>query len=180
MKRILVPWLLESAFLMVCIGVMALQSGAEPLQPLPALTLSGKNIVVPRDLQGTSVVVVGFTKRSRKETEGWSSRLRNDRQIMTTVSVYDVVALDGVPGFIRSAILRQLLSGVPKERHDRFLIVSEAVNKWKRFLGATEEDNAYVAVIGSNGEVIWTARGAVTEAAWQQLKQSVAAKARQP
>jgi hypothetical protein len=165
---------LRSALLAVCICMTATRSNAESIPQLPAQTLSGKSIVVPRDLHATSILVVGFTKRSRNETDGWSKRLRDDRQLVTTAAIYDVVALDGVPGFIRSAIQKQLLSGVPKPRHDRFLIVSEGVDRWKRFLRATEEDSAYVALVTSKGDVIWTVRGAVSDAAYEQLKASVA------
>lgn len=121
--------------------------------------------------------MVGFTKRSRTETESWAKRLRDDRQLTASVAVYDVVALDGVPGFIRSAIRKQLLAGVPKERHDRFLIVSEAVDQWKRFLRVTEEDSAYVALIASSGDVLWTGRGAVSEPAYEQLRAKIGATA---
>jgi hypothetical protein len=166
---------MKSALLSVCMCLAASGSDAAPLPPLPAQTLSGKRIVVPRDLRGMSVVVVGFTKASRKQTEGWSKRLREDRQLMTTATVYDVVALDGVPGFIRSGILKQVRSGIPKERHDRFLIVTESVDTWKRFLRAAAEDDAGVALIASSGEVIWTTRGALSEAALEQLRARVAA-----
>ncbi|HEV7922546.1 MAG TPA: hypothetical protein VGR02_17320 [Thermoanaerobaculia bacterium] len=170
------PRLLTTALLVACISVTAAPSQAQTLPPLPAQTLSGKAIVLPRDLQGTSILVVGFSKQSRKETQAWAERLQKDRQAMTTAVSYDVVVLDGVPGFIRSAILRQLSSSVPKERHDRFLVVSEAAAKWKQFLHVTDEDAAYLAVIGSRGEVIWTARGALTEGNYEQLRLRVAAK----
>jgi hypothetical protein len=164
----------RSALLAGCIALVAASSKADVLAPLPARTLSGRNVVVPRDLPSTSVVVVGFAKSARKETEASAKRLRDDRQLAQHAVVYDVIVLDGVPGFIRSTIIKQLVSGIPKDRHDRFLVVTEAAGKWKRFLGATDEDRAYVALI-AKGEVVWTGRGAVTDAAHQQIRTRAAA-----
>src|SRR5438132_1045148 len=80
-------------------------------------TLSGKAIVIPTQLASLNILVVGFTKRSRSETAAWSLRLRNDARVTRAVSVYDVMVLDGVPSFFRSMIVKQVTSGVPKERH---------------------------------------------------------------
>ena len=88
-------------------------------------------------------------------------------------SIYEVVALENVPGFIRSTVIKQLKSGIPKARHDRLLVVTESVPKWKDVLRATDEDDAYVAVVGLNGELIWTARGSVTVGGLNKLKEAL-------
>lgn len=89
--------------------------------------------------------------------------------VASRASVYEVVVLDGVPGLIRSGVVKQLVAAVPKARHDRFLVVSESVEKLKRFLGVTDGHSAYLALVAPNGDVTWRGRGAVTEAAYVQL-----------
>jgi len=146
---------------------------AELLPALNAQTLSGKKIAVPRDLKGISVLVVGFTKQSRTKTSGWGAKLRDDSQVSSTASIYEVVALENVPGFIRSTVIKQLKSGIPKVRHDRVFVVTEDVPKWKKFLRSAEEDDAYVAVVGPNGELIWIARGGITVGGLRKLKEAM-------
>ena len=85
------------------------------------MTLGGKPIVVPAQLSSLSILVVGFTKRSRSQTATWSKRLRNDVRVTQAASVYDVMVLDDVPSFFGSMIVKQVSSSVPKERHERFL-----------------------------------------------------------
>lgn len=153
--------------------------GGLPTEPFPALnaqTLSGKKIAVPRDLKGISVLVVGFTKQSRTKTSDWGVKLRADSQVSGAASIYEVVALENVPGFVRSTVIKQLKTGIPKARHDRLLVVTESVLKWKDVLRAADEDDAYVAVVGPNGELIWTARGSVTVGGLHQLKEAMGLK----
>ena len=79
------------------------------------------------------------------------------------------MVLDGVPGFIRSAIVKQVASGVPKERHERFLVVSDDIPAWRVFLDVQSEDDAYVAVLSSKGSVMWRHQGVLNEAAYHAL-----------
>lgn len=117
--------------------------------------------------------MVGFTKQSRTKTSDWGAKLRADSRVPGIASIYEVVALENVPGFIRSTVIKQLKSGIPKARHDRLLVVTESVPKWKDVLRATDEDDAYVAVVGLNGELIWTARGSVTVGGLNKLKEAL-------
>jgi hypothetical protein len=177
-RRARCAWRMTACLLLLMAACLAacLTVSAQPLPPLNAQTLSGKKLVLPHDVDKTSVLVIGFSKRSREQTETWAKRLREDPLITHSASVYDVVALDGVPGFIRSAILRQLTSGIPKARHDHFLVVSDAVDAWKQRLAVNDEDLAYVAIVTSNGDVLWTARGAVTNIVYEQLARTLRAR----
>ena len=163
-------------FPVLSLALLALYAQPSIGQPLPQLsvqTLTGKRLLLPRDLNPTSILVVGFTKSSRRETAPWVKRLREDPQVATGASVYEVVVLGDVPGFLRSLILKQLQSGIPKERQDQCLIVTEAVGTWKQFLRATETDSAYVVVVAPKGNISWLAHGAITDEAYSQLKRAL-------
>lgn len=79
------------------------------------------------------------------------------------------MVLDGVPGLVRSMILKQVRSGVPRERHGTFLVVTDDVPTWRRFLEVGDEDDAYVALLDSKGVVVWRYQGALNETAYREL-----------
>lgn len=144
---------------------------------LPSVTvqnLAGEQVVLPRDLGQPSVFVAGFTKGSRAETEPWAQRLRGDARISGKVRVYEVSILDGVPGFLRSMIIKQMKSGVAPARQKQFLIVTDAVDSWKRVLDtAGNDDHAAVILVQSDGSVIWRGHGPVAESACQDLLRAI-------
>jgi hypothetical protein len=140
---------------------------------LPAVTvetLAGKQAVLPRDLAQSTVLVAGFTKASRAQTEPWSRRLRADPRVSGQTRVYDVSILDGVPGFLRGMIISQMKSGISPERQKEFLIVTAEIASWKRALDAGEPgDDAYVILVQRTGAVIWRRHGSLTESSYQEL-----------
>ena len=137
-------------------------------------TLSGEQVVLPRDLGQGSVFVAGFTKASRAETEPWAQRLRSDARIATKVRIYEVSILDNVPGFLRAMIIRQMKSGIAPARQKQFLIVTEAVDSWKRALDAAgNDDHAVVILVQSTGVVVWRGHGPVAESAYQDLLREI-------
>jgi hypothetical protein len=144
---------------------------------LPSVTvqnLAGEQVVLPRDLGQTSVFVVGFTKASRAESEPWAQRLRADARISTKVRVYEASILDNVPGFLRGMIIKQMKSGIAPARQKQFLIVTDAVDSWKRALDtAGNDDHAAVIVVQSTGAVIWRGHGALSESAYQDLLRAI-------
>jgi len=152
-------------------------TAAPPSRALPAVTvqtLSGEQVALPRDLGQTSIFVAGFTKASRAETEPWAQRLRADARISAKVRVYEVSILDGVPGFLRSMILKQMKSGVAPARQKQFLIVTDAVDSWKRALDAAgNDDHAAIILVQPNGAVIWRGHGPLVESAYQDLLREI-------
>jgi hypothetical protein len=137
-------------------------------------TLSGEQVVLPRDLGQASIFVAGFTKASRAETEPWAQRLRADARVSAKVRIYEVSILDGVPGFLRSMILKQMKSGVTPARQKQFLIVTDTVDSWKRALDATgNDDHASLILVQPNGEVVWRGHGPVAESAYQDLLRAI-------
>jgi hypothetical protein len=137
-------------------------------------TLSGEQVVLPRDLGQASIFVAGFTKASRSETELWAQRLRADARVSTRVRIYEVSILDGVPGFLRSMIVKQMKSGVAPARQKQFLIVTDAADSWKRALDATgNDDHSSLILVQPNGEVVWRGHGPVAESAYQDLLRAI-------
>ena len=146
---------------------------AQPLPSLSAKTLAGKKVILPRELNQLSILIVGFSRGARESTQAWAKRLRHDSFVVSRVSVYEVVTLDGMPGFIRAGIVKQLTAGIPKMHHDQFLVVSESAEKLRMFLKTKGDDSAYVVLLTPNGEALWRERGFVTDDAYERLKRAV-------
>jgi hypothetical protein len=137
-------------------------------------TLSGEQVVLPRDLGQASIFVAGFTKASRSETEPWATRLRADARISAKVRIYEVSILDNVPGFLRSMIVKQMKTGVAPARQKQFLIVTDAVDSWKRALdNAGNDDHATLILVQPTGVVVWRGHGPVAESLYQDLLREI-------
>jgi hypothetical protein len=144
------------------------------LPPVTAQTLSGEKVVLPRDIGDVAVLVAGFTKASRAQTEAWAHRLRDDPRVSPKAALYEVSILDGVPGFLRSMIISQMKSGIAPPRQKRFLIVTESVDSWKRALAASgTDDQAYLVLVQRSGAVVWRGHGVLTEASYQDLVRAI-------
>lgn len=145
---------------------------ALPTQVMPRLgaeTLAGQRIVLPHELAAVSVLVAGYTKESRKQTEPWVRRLREEARIAGKATVYEVAILDGVPSFIRGMILRQMRSGVSAARQKEYLVVTENVETWRSLLGPTGDDDACILLMRTNGVVLWRTHGPVNDGAFEAL-----------
>ena len=143
------------------------------LSSVTVQALSRERVVLPRDLTQPAVLVAGFTKASRAETEPWASRLRSDPRAAKT-QIYEVSILDGVPGFLRGMILSQMKSGIAPARQERFLIVTESIDAWKRTLGADgNDDHAHLILVQRSGAVVWRSHGALTESSYQDLMRAI-------
>lgn len=152
------------------LGFLAITAASPVMPSVTVQTLSDERVVLPHDLNQTSVFVAGFTKASRAETEPWARRLREDSRISAKVRIYEVSILDGVPGFLRGMIVSQMKSGVAHDRQKQFLIVTEAIDAWKRvFDSAGSDDHAHVILVQPTGAVIWRGHGAVADLSYQSL-----------
>lgn len=155
---------------LTALGFLAIAAASPVLPSVTVQTLSGERVVLPHDLAQTSVFVAGFSKASRAETEPWARRLRDDSRISAKVRIYEVSILDGVPGFLRGMILSQMKSGVAADRQKQFLIVTEAIDAWKRALDSSgSDDHACVIVVHPTGVVIWRGHGAIDDQKVQSL-----------
>jgi hypothetical protein len=126
---------------MIVASLVLLATALGVLPSVTTQTLAGERVVLPHDLSQPAIFVAGFTKASRAETEPWARRLREDSRVSTRVHVYEVSILDGVPGFLRAMILRQMRTGVAPARQQQFLIVTDAIESWKRALGTAGSDD---------------------------------------
>lgn len=167
---------LRSAILCLYLAGSSAAHG-ETLPVLPVQTLSGHALSIPRDLHAPTIFIIGFTRKSREQTEAWAHRLRADKVTPLRVSLRDVIVLEDVPGLFRGFVIKQLQANIPLNLHEEILIVTHAADLWKRSAGFTSEDDAYLLLADAKGTVIWRMHGAVSDAGYAALQQSIAGSA---
>ena len=114
------------------------------------------------------VLLVGFSKASRSQTEGWSRRLES-MVVSDALAIYSVSVIEDVPTFLRNFVIGGMRGGVPKRLYDRFLVVSKQSLDWKTMTAYTEPDLAYLVLMNSRHEIVWHTRGSVTDSSIQAL-----------
>jgi hypothetical protein len=150
-----------ACLLAICAGVLHAQ------QPLPAIegeTLSGKKVSLPDATGGRSaLLIIGFTHGSQTQTKAWSLRVR-DR-----FPAWSIAVLEDVPRLIRGMVSHSMKSDVPKEQHDRFVLVYHGEKQLKQAAGFDRPDDAYLLVIDPAGDIRLSLHGPVTDAAVEQI-----------
>lgn len=159
----------------ISIGLMLLTMSfakAEVIPPLPVETLSGRSLMVPAQVAAApSLFIIGFSKKSRAETSEWSRRLEKDGH--DGEPPYEVAVLDDVPRLLRGLVVRAIRNGVPERLRDRFLIVSEQGDFWRRLVRFQKPDDAYLVVTGAGGKLVWRTEGKLTEERLRELLQAL-------
>jgi hypothetical protein len=164
---------LRSVILCLCLAASSAAHG-ETLPVLSVQTLSGHTLSIPRDLHAPTIFIIGFTKKSREQTKAWAHRLRADKITPLRISLRDVIVLDDVPGLFRGFVIKQLQASIPLNLRDEILIVTQDAELWKRSAGFTSEDDAYLLLADAKGTIAWRMHGAVSDAGYAALQQSIA------
>ena len=159
------------ATLLICAFAIASRAvtAAAVMPALPAESLSGTQLSVPMDLPNVPcLLVVGFSKASRSQTEDWSRRLES-MVASDSLATYSVSVIEDVPRLLRSFVIGGIRSGIPERLYDRFLVVSKQSLDWKAMTAYTEPDIAYLVLMNSRHEIVWHTMGPVTDSSVQAL-----------
>jgi hypothetical protein len=135
-----------------------------------AVALDGHGVDLPRDLQGRSILVVGFTRTSEAATTSWEKKLRSE-PATSKVSMYNVAMLAEVPSILRGMVVRSIRKKVPEFARPNFIPITEDEDAWKRVCGFTSEapDAAYVLLVERNGMVVWRTHESISQSIFNEL-----------
>ena len=158
----LAPILLAS-----CISAQSIPAGAVE-------TLSGKKLTLPDAFLGhPTVLILGFSRKSKDPTGAWFQRLRREFAGQKDVGVYQVAHLQGAPRFIRGMIVSGMRKGVPQEQQDFLLTVFDNQDVWKQLTNFAAPDDAYVLFCDESGRTVWRTHGPVTDQSVEELKRHI-------
>jgi hypothetical protein len=156
---------------LICLGT---DVTAQLLPQIEARTLSEKRVPFPDALRGhIAVVVIGFTHASRNPASAWGKRVAQ-QFADSDVQYYQAAMLQDVPRLIRGMVTSGIRKGVPKAEYDRFLLLFEKEDEWKRVAQFSEPDAAYVLLVDREGNVNWTTHRNVDNDAIAELQSHIA------
>jgi hypothetical protein len=139
------------------------------LPPLRGELLSGRRIVLPDSALGSgTLLLLGFTYESRHDVEAWAERFLRDFGSDSLLRCYEI-PVGGAARLARPFIDGGMRRGTPREFHERVITVYRGAAEWKRHVGFSERDVAYVLLVDRQGRVVWLARGPFGEAAYGAL-----------
>ena len=136
--------------------------------------LTGKKASLPEAAQGkTALLALGFTYESRHAVEKWSDRFAGEFMKTPDFTFYEIPLIGGIGRLARWFIDSGMRRGTPKERHENVITVYGGVDPWKRRVGFSEPDDAYLILIDRQGTIRWLHSGPFDESAFAQLAEVV-------
>ena len=151
-------------------------ASAQTIPPVKAKTLNDAEVTLP-DPSGPPILilVVGFSHKSSELTKVWTKQISANFHDNKCVAYYQMPNLQGVPGFVKPMILSGMHKDVPAGEQPHFVPIYDHKDEWKKLVGYSSPDDAYLLVATSDGHPVWQAHGSYSEATYHELKKSVSA-----
>jgi hypothetical protein len=154
--------MLHLIFRFFCAALLTVTAPACLAQSLPAPageTLSGKHIVLADAVRGhTAILIAGFSREGGAGTGDWVKAIHLD-PAFANATVYSVAMLAGAPGFIRGMIRSGMKKGLSAVEQDRFVVLTDDEKLWRTYFDVTADNEPYVALLDSEGKVLWRGHG---------------------
>lgn len=142
----------------------------ERLPELRGEFLTGREVVLPQAAQGrVTLLLLGFTYKSRFAVEAWAERFRAQYQSDPRVTFYEVPVIGGMAKLAKWFIDSGMRRGTPPEDYEHVVTVYRGADSWKRRVGFVELDAAYLILLDRTGEVAWRHQGGFEDRAFRTL-----------
>lgn len=170
--------------LLVSITCLRATAQVAPLasgQRLPLLKgefLTGRQAVLPdASLGQVTLVLVGFTYKSRTAVEAWAEWFRRTHGTVSDATCFEVPMIGGMARLGRRFITSGMRKGTPKELHERVLTVSGGIGDWKKRLEYSDRaaGDAYLLLIDRDGLVRRRWHGQFDQTAADELAKAIVA-----
>jgi hypothetical protein len=152
----------------------ALSARSQTIPPINSKTLNDTQIALPNS--GGSqplILVVGFSHKSSESCGPWGKRLAADFHANPKIAYYQIPVLQDAPSFVRGFILRGMRKDVPAAEQSHYIPVYDHEADWKKLVGFSGPDEAYVIVADPQGHVVWQTHGAMNDTSYGKMKAAV-------
>ena len=152
----------------------ALYARSQSLPPINSKTLNDTQVALP-NAGGSQplILVVGFSHKSSESCGPWGKRLAADFHANPKVAYYQIPVLQDAPSFVRGFILRGMRKDVPAAEQPHYIPVYDHEADWKKLVGFSGPDEAYVIVADPQGHVVWQTHGTMNDASYGEMKAAV-------
>lgn len=166
--------------MMLMRSIVAGQSHAGPLQvgdafpSFVATTLTGRSVTLPSNIIKCRpmILIFSFSRKAAGDARLW------DRRVHAGLSgrefpVYAVIELQTVPKIFRGMAVSGIRSSTSVSVQERTIVLYRDDQLWKRRLGVSDMDRAYVVLIGSRGHLRWANSGSFTDREYADLSRAI-------
>ena len=143
----------------------------EEFSQLSGQTLTGRTLELPSMTAGKpAVVVFSFTRSAGKDARSWDEHLSQD---FPGLSINTIILLESVPSLFRGRALSGIKSGIPSSIQDQTVVLYKDEELWKRRLDVTDENCAYLLLLGPDGLIRWKTTACFSQGTYVQLQGEV-------
>jgi hypothetical protein len=118
----------------------------------------------------TLLFLIGFSHKSEKECDRWNERLKPAYMSEPHVAYYELADFQGVPSFVMRLIVHGMRRKIPKDEWPHFVPLRADEGAWKKLVGYSAPEEAYVVVADAGGHVLWQAHGTLTDPKYTELQ----------
>ncbi len=139
---------------------------------LSGKTLTGKLLELPAAAQGKpALVVFSFSRTAGKDARLWNEHLA--RSFSNATPSYGVIVMESVPKLFRGMAISGVRSSMPLSMQDRTVVLYQDEKLWKLRLHASDDNRAYVVLLGPDGHLHWSSSGAYTDSEYARLTNEI-------
>ena len=87
---------------------------------------------------------------------------------------YTLMMIEAAPKFVRGMIISGSKKGMSPQAQDRCIAMEHDEDAWKKRIGYTDENKAYVFLLSPDGHILWKSAGVFSDAEYATLKKEIA------
>ncbi|MFP4186157.1 MAG: hypothetical protein ACLFSM_08100 [Thermoplasmata archaeon] len=122
-------------------------------------SLSGKEVVVPNDVEGEAIMIaVAFKRKAQEMLDSWTHYF--DVLCEGKKDIYELPMIEGSLWKVFSDFIDEgMRSGIPEERYDKVITHYGDAAEVKEKLGIEDDDLGYVFLLDEDGRILFKGEG---------------------
>jgi len=160
---------------------LAAASSAQQVPATHAEALDKSVVTFPQSNGAKALLLlISFSHKGEKQCDVWNARLKPAYLTEPRVAYYELADFQGVPSFVMRMILHGLRRQVPRDERAHFVPLYTDEAEWKKLVGYSAAEDAYLIVADPSGRVLWQTHGALTDQKYSELQTALHTQAPQP
>lgn len=145
--------------------------GTTPMPKIQGENLAAHTVVLPEAVAGKiAILIFGFTKASKVPTSVWADKVQLDIGSRPDLELYQLPVLEDVPRLFRSMVISGINKGVAENKRDHFVPILQGEAELKKLVRYKEPDDAYLIILGRDGNIVQQLHGVPNDANFSQVK----------
>jgi len=140
---------------------------------IKAKSLSGKEVVLPDDVEGEAILVgVAFKRKAQEMLDSWTDYF--DILCEGKKDIYELPIIEGTLWKIFSSFIdKGMKSGIPEDMHDNVVTHYGDASDVKEKLGIEDDNLGYVFLLDEEGRVLFKGEGHADKEGKEELLEHI-------